>query len=98
MTDSKTIKRLYLVKGPHGAALVKATGHSQAIRHVSAGLFKSRIPTTIEVADLVAAGAKVQVAGETNEAELPLVQKLHTKMVAKPNYCNSSAGAASRTL
>lgn len=66
--------RLYLVEGPAGVSLVKATHPNHAIRHVSKGLFKCRLPSTIEVADLVARGVIPQVAGDENQPELSLDQ------------------------
>lgn len=71
----KTPTRLYLVSGPTGDRLVNASGHGQAIRHVSRGLFRSRIPTTIEVAELVAGGVSVEVAGADDQPELPIGQE-----------------------
>lgn len=44
--------------------LIDASSAAQAVRHVAVGKFSAKIPTTKEVADLVAKGAKVEAAAQ----------------------------------
>jgi hypothetical protein len=66
-TDKKTPHRLYLVKPteptPDGIVRLVAANHpSQALSHVARASFTVTVPTTMQVAELVAAGVKVEEA------------------------------------
>jgi hypothetical protein len=58
-------RRLYAVEWPEGVThLVDAISEAQAIRHVVKDKVKAHLPTTREVAELVASGVKVEKAGD----------------------------------
>tara|TARA_R110002126_G_scaffold291760_1_gene457063 strand:- start:42765 stop:42989 length:225 start_codon:yes stop_codon:yes gene_type:complete len=63
MTSSNT--RLYLVEGPlNSKTLVEATSQAQAQLAVTKGVYSSRAASAMEVAGLIADGAKVVKAGK----------------------------------
>jgi hypothetical protein len=66
---AKTATRLYRVRGLQSVALVEATNPSQAIRHVAKGTFTVDVPTSIEVARIVASGVVPEKAGEQDDGD-----------------------------
>lgn len=57
-------KRLYRVRGGPSVVLVEASTPAQALRHVSRETFTVDLPSSLEVAKLVASGITPEVAGE----------------------------------
>lgn len=61
-------KRLYVVTGPQGAnltrRLIKATTKSTSVNHAAKDHFAAKRATAEDVAELLAAGVKVEEAGE----------------------------------
>ena len=67
--------RLYIVSLPDdGVRLVKATSQAQAISHIVKPLYSARIPTPLEVVELLAAGhvlGDATVAAQTDDGDTP---------------------------
>jgi hypothetical protein len=61
--------RLYTVTSPKGSRLIEASTRAAALGFVAREEIKVEVATTKEVADLVAKGTKVEVAGDTNQSE-----------------------------
>lgn len=56
--------RIYVVRNSSGAArVVQAPNPAQALRHVTKQEFTVRAATAVEVANLMSAGAKLELAG-----------------------------------
>lgn len=63
--------RIYVVRNSAGAArLVQAPNPAQALRHVTKQEFTVRAATAIEVANLMSAGAKLELAGVDPDLEV----------------------------
>ena len=65
-----TATRIYLVNGPTGSRLVKATAASQAITHVAKSAFSARVASQDDLVLALSNGIKVEAYGETAQAEL----------------------------
>lgn len=65
-----TATRIYLVNGPTGARLVKATVASQAITHVAKSAFSAKVASQDDLVEALSNGIKVEAYGETAQAEL----------------------------
>lgn len=65
-----TATRIYLVNGPTGSRLVKATVASQAITHVAKSAFSARVASQDDLVEALSNGTKVETYGETAQAEL----------------------------
>lgn len=65
-----TATRIYLVNGPTGSRLVKATVASQAITHVAKSAFSARVASQDDLVMALSNGLKVETYGETAQAEL----------------------------
>lgn len=63
--------RIYLVTLSESTHLVKAASQAQAIRRVARDLMSCRPAHSLEVAELMAAGAPVLDAADTYEPEAP---------------------------
>lgn len=64
-----TAQRIYKVTHQGGAHLVQAISQAQALRHVAGNLFAVEVAKPIDVAQLMSAGAKLEIA--TTIAEQP---------------------------
>ena len=65
-----TATRIYLVNGPTGSRLVKATVASQAITHVAKSAFSAKVASQDDLVEALSNGIKVETYGETAQAEL----------------------------
>lgn len=65
-----TATRIYLVTGPTGNRLVKATVASQAITHVAKSAFSAKVASQDDLVEALSNGIKVETYGETAQAEL----------------------------
>jgi len=62
--------RIYIVTGPTGTRLVKATAPSQAITHVAKSTFDARVASQDDLVEALSNGVKVETYGETAQGEL----------------------------
>ena len=62
--------RIYIVTGPTGTRLVKASAPSQAITHVARSVFDTRVASQDDLVEALSNGVKVETYGETAQAEL----------------------------
>lgn len=62
--------RIYIVTGPTGTRLVKATAPSQAITHVAKAAFDARVASQDDLVEAIGNGVKVETYGESAQAEL----------------------------
>mgnify|MGYP007049631074 CR=1 FL=1 len=62
--------RIYIVTGPTGTRLVKATAPSQAITHVAKSAFDARVASQDDLVEALGNGVKVETYGETAQGEL----------------------------
>ena len=62
---SKTPNRMYRIDDGTASHLIRAASQAQAVRHVASS-FVVRVATQDDVANLVAAGVKVETAGQTD--------------------------------
>ena len=62
--------RIYIVTGPTGTRLVKASAPSQAITHVARSVFDARVASQDDLVEAVSSGVKVETYGETAQGEL----------------------------
>ena len=62
--------RIYLVNGPTGSHLVKASVASQAITHVAKSAFSAKVASQDDLVEALSRGLKVEAYGETAQAEL----------------------------
>ncbi len=65
-----TSTRIYLVNGPTGTRLVKASIASQAITHVAKSAFSAKVASQDDLVEAVSNGIKVETYGETAQSEL----------------------------
>jgi hypothetical protein len=65
-----TATRIYIVTGPTGTRLVKASAPSQAITHVARSVFDARVASQDDLVEALSNGVKVETYGETAQAEL----------------------------
>jgi hypothetical protein len=65
-----TATRIYLVNGPTGSRLVKATVASQAITHVAKSAFSAKVASQDDLVEALSNGVRVETYGETAQAEL----------------------------
>ena len=59
-----TATRIYLVNGPTGSRLVKATVASQAITHVAKSAFSAKVASQDDLIAELSKGTKVETYGE----------------------------------
>ena len=64
--------RIYIVTGPTGTRLVKATAPSQAITHVAKSTFDARVASQDDLVEALSNGVKVETYGETTQTELDI--------------------------
>lgn len=64
-----TATRIYLVNGPTGTRLVKASVASQAITHVAKSAFSAKVASQDDLVEALSRGTKVEAYGETAQAE-----------------------------
>ena len=62
-----TEQRIYKVTGNGKTHLVKASTQSQALRHIAIETYQVEVCKSIEVADLLVAGAKLKVASKSDD-------------------------------
>ena len=62
--------RIYLVNGPTGTRLVKASVASQAITHAVKSAFTAKVASQDDLVEAVSNGIKVETYGESNQGEL----------------------------
>jgi hypothetical protein len=62
--------RIYLVNGPTGTRLVKASVASQAITHVAKSAFSAKVASQDDLVEAVSNGIKVETYGESAQGEL----------------------------
>jgi hypothetical protein len=65
-----TSTRIYLVNGPTGTRLVKASVASQAITHAAKSAFTAKVASQDDLVEAVSNGIKVETYGETAQGEL----------------------------
>lgn len=65
-----TATRIYLVNGPTGSRLVKATVASQAITHVAKSAFSAKVASQDDLVEALSNGVRVETYGETAQGEL----------------------------
>jgi hypothetical protein len=65
-----TSTRIYLVNGPTGTRLVKASVASQAITHVAKSAFSAKVASQDDLVEAVSNGVKVETYGELAQGEL----------------------------
>ena len=64
-----TATRIYLVNGPTGSRLVKATVASQAITHVAKDAFTAKVASQDDLVEALSNGVKVETYGDTAQGE-----------------------------
>jgi hypothetical protein len=65
-----TSTRIYLVSGPTGTRLVKASVASQAITHAAKSAFTAKVASQDDLVEAVSKGIKVETYGELAQGEL----------------------------
>jgi hypothetical protein len=65
-----TSTRIYLVNGPTGTRLVKASVASQAITHAAKSAFTAKVASQDDLVEAVSNGVKVETYGESVQGEL----------------------------
>ena len=65
-----TSTRIYLVNGPTGTRLVKASVASQAITHAAKSAFTAKVASQDDLVEAVSNGVKVETYGESAQGEL----------------------------
>ena len=65
-----TATRIYLVNGPTGSRLVKATVASQAITHVAKDEFTAKVASQDDLVEALSNGVKVETYGDTAHSEI----------------------------
>ena len=65
-----TSTRIYLVNGPTGTRLVKASVASQAITHAAKSAFTAKVASQDDLVEAVSNGIKVETYGESAQGEL----------------------------
>lgn len=65
-----TATRIYLVNGPTGTRLVKASVASQAITHVAKSAFSAKVASQDDLVLALSNNIRVETYGETAQAEL----------------------------
>jgi len=65
-----TATRIYLVNGPTGSRLIKATVASQAITHAAKSAFTAKVASQDDLVEALSNGTKVETYGETAQTEL----------------------------
>jgi hypothetical protein len=65
-----TTTRIYLVNGPTGTRLVKASVASQAITHAAKSAFTAKVASQDDLVEAVSNGIKVENYGESAQGEL----------------------------
>jgi hypothetical protein len=65
-----TTTRIYLVNGPTGTRLVKASVASQAITHAAKSAFTAKVASQDDLVEAVSNGIKVETYGESTQGEL----------------------------
>jgi hypothetical protein len=64
-----TSTRIYLVNGPTGTRLVKASVASQAITHAAKSAFTAKVASQDDLVEAVSNGIKVETYGESAQGE-----------------------------
>ena len=64
-----TATRIYIVSGPTGIRLVRASVPAQAITHVAKQSFSASIASQDDLVEALSNGIKVETYGETAQAE-----------------------------
>jgi hypothetical protein len=62
--------RIYLVNGPTGTRLIKASVASQAITHAAKSAFTAKVASQDDLVEAVSNGVKVETYGESAQGEL----------------------------
>jgi hypothetical protein len=65
-----TTTRIYLVNGPTGTRLIKASVASQAITHAAKSAFTAKVASQDDLVEAVSNGVKVETYGESIQGEL----------------------------
>ena len=65
-----TSTRIYLVNGPTGTRLIKASVASQAITHAAKSAFTAKVASQDDLVEAVSNGIKVETYGESAQGEL----------------------------
>ncbi len=65
-----TSTRIYLVNGPTGTRLIKASVASQAITHAAKSAFTAKVASQDDLVQAVSNGIKVETYGESAQGEL----------------------------
>ena len=65
-----TSTRIYIVNGPTGSRLVKASVASQAITQVAQSAFSAKVASQDDLVEALSNGIKVEVYGESAQGEL----------------------------
>ena len=65
-----TATRIYLVNGPTGTRLIKATVASQAITHAAKSAFTAKVASQDDLVEALSNGVRVEAYGETAQTEL----------------------------
>ena len=65
-----TATRIYLVNGPTGTRLIKATVASQAITHAAKSAFTAKVASQNDLVEALSNGIKVEAYGDSAQSEL----------------------------
>ena len=65
-----TATRIYLVNGPTGTRLVKATVASQAITNAAKSAFTAKVASQDDLVEALSNGIKVEAYGDSAQSEL----------------------------
>ena len=65
-----TATRIYLVNGPTGTRLIKATVASQAITHAAKSAFTAKVASQNDLVEALSNGIKVEAYGDSAQPEL----------------------------
>lgn len=67
-----TATRIYLVNGPTGTHLVKASVASQAITHVAKSAFSAKVASQDDLVEALSNGTRVETYGDKARHELDI--------------------------
>jgi hypothetical protein len=68
-------ERIYIVHGPQGTRLVKASMRQQALSHVANSTFTVHVATQDELVEALTTGYKVELYRAPDQAELALTSE-----------------------
>ena len=68
-------ERIYIVNGPQGTRLVKASLRQQALSHVANSTFTVRVASQVDLVEALTSGYKIEKFRDPDQHELTLTDK-----------------------